>query len=191
MRAAVADGEPRLAVLPAEVVALVEALACPPRLVAHLRVVHDVALRVVAWVERTHPGVAVDRAAVLFGAATHDVGKAVHRVELVAPGAVHEVAGRDLLLVRGVRPELARFAATHGSWSAPGVVLDDLLVSLADKVWKGKRVPDLEDRIVAELAAGSGREPWEEFLALDEFLTGIAAGADGRLAFQSAFPAGG
>lgn len=121
-------------------------------------------------------------------AATHDIGKTLHPPELSGPGSLHEEAGRDLLLAQGLSPRLARFAATHATWTAPDVEIEDLLVSTADKVWKNKRVPDLEDRVAAWLCRTTGREPWEEFLALDDLLCRIGEGADGRLAFQSSFP---
>lgn len=174
--------------LPDRVVELLSELGSPPRLAAHLRAVHDVAHQLVDWVEQRCPALSLDREAVLFGAATHDVGKTVHVSELSGPGAAHEEAGRTLLLAHGVAPELARFAATHASWARPDVGLEDLLVSLADKVWKNKRVPELEDLVVARLAEASGRAVWEEFMALDEVLARIGDGADERLAFQASFP---
>ncbi|XUL87322.1 HD domain-containing protein [Streptomyces galilaeus] len=180
--------DPPLLPLPDRVVGLLSELGCPPRLGAHLRAVHDVAHQLVDWVEQHCPAALFDREAVLFGAATHDVGKAVHVSELSGPGAAHEEAGRDLLLRHGVSPELARFAATHASWARPGVGPEDLLVSLADKVWKNKRVPELEDLVVARLAEASGRAVWEEFMALDEVLARIGGGADERLEFQASFP---
>jgi hypothetical protein len=150
--------------------------------------VHDVAHQLVTWVQGEHPSVQLDAEAVLFGAATHDIGKAVHPAELSGPGSAHESSGRELLLARGVEPRLARFAATHADWNGPGVRLEDLLVSVADKVWKGKRAQEPEDLVVARLAAHSGRTAWEEFLSFDDLLTSIASGADGRLAFQAAHP---
>ncbi|MEU0676408.1 HD domain-containing protein [Streptomyces sp. NPDC006172] len=177
--------DPPLRPLPADVAGLLGDVGAPPRLVAHLRAVHDVAARLVDWAGGHCPGLPLDREAVLFGAATHDVGKVVHPAELSGPGALHEPAGRELLLTRGVRPELARFAAGHAAW-APGYAVEDLLVSLADKVWKNKRVPDLEDLVVAELSRAGGRPAWEEFMALDEFLTEVGDAADRRLAWQAA-----
>ncbi|MER5428236.1 HD domain-containing protein [Streptomyces sp. NPDC002588] len=179
---------PPLRPLPADAAALLGELGAPPRLVAHLRAVHDVAARLVEWTGRHCPELAVDREAVLFGAATHDIGKVLHPEELSGPGSRHEEAGRELLLARGVPPERARFAGSHASWRAPDVGVDDLLVSLADKVWKNKRVADLEDLVVAELSRACGRPVWQEFLALDEFLTGLGEGADGRLAWQAVHP---
>jgi hypothetical protein len=153
-----------------------------------LRAVHDVAFELVDWVEARYPAVAVDRDAVLFGAATHDVGKTLHPEELTGPGSAHGAAGRDLLLSHGFAPALARFAATHTGWEGPTVTIEDLLVSTADKVWKDKRVPELEDRLVRALALATGREPWQEYLALDDLLVRLGGDAGRRVAFQSAFP---
>ena len=130
----------------------------------------------------------VDRDAVLFGAATHDIGKVVHVEELSGPGSTHEPAGHALLLARGVQERLARFARTHASWTEPGIGVEDLLVSVADKVWKAKRVPDLEHLLVDRLVAASGGPGWQVFLALDDELDRIAAGADDRPAVQSSHP---
>jgi hypothetical protein len=161
-------------------------LAAPPRLAAHLRAVHDVAWELADWLDQAYPAIAFDREAVLFGAATHDIGKILHPAELSGPGSKHEPAGYELLLAQGVADELARFARTHASWGEPDIGLNDLLVSLADKIWKAKRVPDLEQLVVDRLA--TSQPPWEVFMALDDVLDRIAATADHRLAFQSSFP---
>lgn len=172
--------------LPPAAADLLARAGAPPRLLAHLALVHEVAERIADFCEGQ--GLAFDREAVLFGAATHDIGKTVHPEELSVPGTLHEPAGHALLVAGGVPERLARFAGTHGSWDAPGVTVEDLLVSLADKVWKDKRVRDLEDRVVAQLAAATGREPWETFLALDDLLTAIGEDAPARLALQAAHP---
>ncbi|MBF9069790.1 phosphohydrolase [Streptacidiphilus sp. NEAU-YB345] len=191
MRAIALDpcARPPLRPLPESVAMLLAELDAPPRLAAHLRAVHDVAARVVAWLEgRDGTRPPFDPDAVRFGAATHDIGKVLHRAELSGPGDRHEEDGPALLVAHGVEPELARFAGTHARWDAPGVGFEDLLVALADKVWKNKRVADLEDRVVVALAECGGRERWEEFLALDEVLSRLGDGADGRLAYQAAHP---
>jgi hypothetical protein len=166
---------------------LLQDLDAPPRLAAHLRAVHDVACQIADWLTRQYPDLRFDRDAVLFGAATHDIGKTVCTAELSGPGSEHEEAGRQLLLAHGVSPGLARFAATHAAWTQPGIQIEDLLISVADKVWKNKRVRDLEDLVVSQLAEASGRGAWEEFLAFDDLLTSIGEDADGRLAFQAAY----
>ena len=181
-------GDPPYHPLPAPVQELLLTLDAPPRLAAHLRVVHDVAHQLVTWTERCCPALRFDPEAVLFGAATHDIGKVIHIAELSRPGSAHEEAGRDLLLAQGISPELARFAGTHAAWTQPGIGVEGLLVSTADKVWKNKRVPELEDLLVARLAAAAGQLAWEVFMALDEALEHIGDGAAHRLAFQSAYP---
>jgi hypothetical protein len=177
-----------LRLLPDSVAQLLQELDATPRLAAHLRAVHDVAWQIVEWMTGRYPALRFDREAVLFGAATHDIGKTVHVAELSGPGSEHEEAGQRLLLAHGISPRLARFAATHAAWMRPDIQLEDLLVSLADKIWKNKRVPDLEDLVVTRLAEGSGRTIWEEFLALDDLLTSIGQEADQRLAFQASYP---
>ncbi|MFJ7247645.1 HD domain-containing protein [Kitasatospora sp. NPDC098652] len=172
--------------LPPDVAELLRSVDAPPRLVAHLALVHQVAEQVVEFCAAE--GLAFDHHAVRYGAATHDIGKVVHPEELSGPGSAHEPAGHALLSARGVPEELARFARTHASWGEPGTTTEDLLVSLADKAWKNQRVRDLEDRVVDRLAAATGRERWEAFLALDDLLTRIGEDAPRRLALQAAHP---
>jgi hypothetical protein len=174
--------------LPVEAARLLEVLHAQPRLAAHLRLVHDVAATLTAALERRHPKLAFDRVAVLFGAATHDIGKVTHPAELTGPGSAHEPAGHALLLAHDVPDRLARFAGTHGTWTAPDRTIDDLLVSVADKIWKGRRTADLEDLVVDRIAAATGQPRWQAFLGLDEILADLATDADQRLAFQSTYP---
>lgn len=187
-RALTEPGHPPLRPLPEPAAALVEQLDAPPRLAAHLRAVHDVAYRLTHWLQEHYPRLTFDRTTTLFGAAVHDIGKTIHIAELSGPGSAHEQAGYELLVAQGISPELARFARTHASWTLPDIGIEDLLVSVADKVWKAKRVPDLEQLLVDRLTAASGQQPWQAFLTLDDYLDSLAAGADHRLAFQSAHP---
>ncbi|MCX4974874.1 HD domain-containing protein [Streptomyces sp. NBC_00620] len=190
LRALHDTGNPPLRPLPDRVAELLRKLDAPPRLAAHLRAVHDVAHRLVDWLEERQPALRFDRDAVLFGAATHDIGKTAHVGELSRPGSAHEEAGRELLLAQGVSAELARFAGTHAAWTGPDIGIEDLLVSVADKIWKNKRVQELEDLVVARLAEASGRTRREEFVAFDDVLGVLGDGADQRLAFQASYPVG-
>jgi hypothetical protein len=184
-------GRPALRPLPIEAAELLHRVDAPPRLVAHLRAVHDVAGQLLEWIAARNLDLGINPQAVLFGAATHDIGKTLHPAELSAPGAQHEEAGRELLLTQGVDSVMARFAATHAAWTTEEAGMEDLLVSLADKIWKNKRVPELEDLVVARLAGASGRSVWEEFLDLDSVLARIGDQADERLAFQMSYPTAG
>src|SRR5262245_29935298 len=64
--------------LPADVAELLVSLPAPARLAAHLRAVHDVAWQLIEQLEASLPALAFDRDAVLYGAATHDIGKIEH-----------------------------------------------------------------------------------------------------------------
>jgi hypothetical protein len=136
------------------------------------------------------PNVTFDRDTVLFGAATHDLGKALDIAELVQPGKEHERRGFELLLDMGIAADRARFAFTHGNWdTVKDVALEDLLVALADNCWKGKRVAELETKTVNLLSSVSGKAAWDCYAELDDILGSLAADADSRLAWQHEFPA--
>jgi HD superfamily phosphohydrolase YqeK len=174
--------------LPDNIATLLQQVSAPPRLAAHLRAVHDVAWRLTEAITAMCPTLRFDREEVLFGAATHDIGKTIHPTELSQPGTLHEQAGYNLLIESGVENRLARFAANHSTWTTPGISTEDLLVSLADKIWKAKRVPDLEDRIIHRICDTSGESRWHVFMNLDDLLDRIAQDADARLAFQNQYP---
>ncbi|WP_017595794.1 HD domain-containing protein [Nocardiopsis potens] len=175
--------------LPVEAERLLHAAGAPPRLLAHARLVCGTAARLLDLLERRRPGLGADRGAVLFGAAVHDIGKTVHPAELTAPGHLHERAGEELLTGLGVPAHLARFCRTHGDWDRDGVPLEDLLVALADKVWKGARVEALETRVVRTAAAAHALPAWEVFAELDDVLSELASGAEERIAYQTRHPA--
>jgi HD superfamily phosphodiesterase len=182
-----ADG--KYSPLPNRVLDLCNGAEAPPRLVAHLILVHDVARRLVNGVQTAFPGLKLDEDAVFFGAATHDIGKALHRVELSEPGKLHELRGVELLKDLGVPLSLARFAYTHGNWNGTHPIqMEDLMVALADNCWKGKRVPDLEALTTAALAEITREPEWQCYAALDDLLQDLAAGADARLEWQHSFP---
>lgn len=170
--------------LPATAQQLCDTLAAPPRLAAHLTLVHDAAVELVEGLRQRFPTLKFDNDAVLFGAATHDLGKVLHPGELTGPGNRHEADGPRLLEQHGVSSELARFTQTHGAWSRESLPLDDLLVALADCVWKGQRLEALETQVIASIAEKTGVEGWDVFDKLDALLEEIAARGDERLAWQ-------
>ena len=179
---------PRYKQLPPDVLNLLHRASAPPRLIAHLVLVHDVAARLVEELSRAFPDVAFDKNAVLFGAAIHDVGKALDTDELIQPGKEHERRGVELLLEMGIPEDRARFAYTHGNWNtAQDLTLDDLLVALADNCWKGKRADELETKTVDLLSSVSGKPEWDCYAALDDILAKLAADADSRLEWQRQF----
>ncbi|MFO0626105.1 MAG: hypothetical protein U0325_10850 [Polyangiales bacterium] len=180
-----------LAPLPPDVLALLTAHAARPRLVAHLTLVHDVAQQLVNALRHASPRLGFDGDAVCFGAATHDLGKALHPAELVAPGRAHEAAGASLLISAGVAPSRARFARTHGTPrdALATLDLDDLLVIAADVAWKGARVRGLDDALTAAIVRAEGCSAWAAFLTVDTILDTLGATAERRLAWQARFSA--
>jgi len=176
--------------LPQETINLLRQVSAPPRLVAHLILVHDVAASLAERLEAAFPEVSFKREDVLFGASIHDFGKAVERSELIRPGTQHEQRGIELLHSMGIPAERARFAYTHGNWdTVPSSNLEDLLIALADNCWKGKRVDKLESKITALLSAASNKPEWECYAELDEIVEELTKDADERLAWQEAFNA--
>ena len=176
--------------LPTEVADLLRRLMAPPRLVAHLTLVHDVACTLTARLDAAWPTLAYDRTAVRIGAAIHDVGKTVHPEELTHPGHAHEQAGERLLLAQGFPEALARFARTHSQWAAaPASQPEDLLVALADGWWRGKRDDQLEAAVGRWIAHQTQAAHWQVFASLDDIATSITTSADARLAWQQHFAA--
>jgi hypothetical protein len=162
---------------------LCQQLNAPPRLVAHLQLVHEAAGKLVEGLKKAFPGITLDEPAIRYGAATHDLGKTMHPEELEASGEKHQENGPALLIAKGVDPRLARFALTHGRWDDT-MSIEDFVVALADEVWKSTRLPDLEALLVKCIAGQTGVPEWQVFSRLDEILGEIAEGADERLAYQ-------
>lgn len=175
--------------LPESVAQLLSELDAPPRLVAHLTLVHDAGVRIVAALESRWPDLPLERESVELGAAVHDIGKVVFPVELSAPGHRHEGAGEQLLRDRGFSPDVARFARTHGQWATTrDVRLEDLLVAWPDKLWRGVRDEQLEEALTQQIAAQTRLPIWQVFAALDDIAAEIAQDADWRLAWQNQHP---
>jgi hypothetical protein len=99
----------------------------------------------------------------------------------------HQGAGIELLRSLGISQERARFAWTHGNWSGEKVTLEDLIVTLADKAWKGKRIEALETRTAELLSAATSRPTQDCYSKLDEILQDLSEHADRKMAWQSSF----
>jgi hypothetical protein len=151
-----------------------------PWLVRHHRLVLEAAQEIVAGLG-TIACVEFDADHVLFGAAIHDAGKIAHPAEMTVAGHAHETAGEELLLKAGFAPHIARACVTHAAWSDGRAQLEDRLVALADKLWKGKRDPDLERALVHELAMRLARPSWEIFDGFDALCEKVAEKGPSRL----------
>ena len=175
---------PNLLSLPNEAEVVFRKLPIPPRLYAHLMIVHDVANKLLEEINRTWENLNINKNLVLFGAATHDIGKTIYTNELSEAGDKHEQAGLQLLLSLGISEEKSKFAASHSSWSENSA-LEELLVSLADKIWKGNRVQDLEDLLIQRISTETKTERWEVFSLLDTIIDDITTDTHRRQSFQN------
>ena len=163
--------ELELSPLPPQVETLCEELNAPARLIAHLILVHDVAIKLVKEFNKSWPNLTFDKEEVLFGAATHDIGKAVYKEELTGPGHRHESEGWKILKQHSFSSRQARFTQTHAKWQHDqSITIEDLIVALADNCWKGKRNEELELLITKIISKATNQPDWETFIGLDDIL---------------------
>jgi len=154
-------------------------LGAPPRLQRHVELVGEAADALLA--KFADLGIAVRADVVRIGVVLHDAGKILHPDELDGGGDDHEPAGERLLIEHGVTPELARICLSHARWARMPVTIDELLVALADKLWKGVRSSALEELVIDRTAAACRRDRWAHFVEFDTLFEEIAAGGTDRL----------
>ncbi len=159
--------------------ALLASLGAPERLLQHSKLVGEAADQLMhAYAD---VGIQFDRQNIELGVAIHDAGKILFPQELDAAGSNHERAGEALMLSKGVQPEIARCCVSHAEWRGEETTFEELSVALADKLWKGKREPELELRVIDAAATRLGTGRWDIFGKLDGAFEAIADGGTDRL----------
>ncbi len=158
---------------------LLDTLAAPAHLKRHVTLVAEAAAELLALCQRLD--VAIDAEFVRIGVAIHDIGKIEHQREMHQSGSEHEVHGEALLLELGVAPEIARCCLSHARWESMECSLEELLIALADKLWKGKRVEALEMRVIEEISQLLKKDTWDLFTLIDSAFEAIAADGYDRL----------
>jgi hypothetical protein len=161
-----------------DALALLRSLGASAWLVKHHELVVEAAALICDALEQDL-GLRFDRATVLLGASLHDAGKIVHPEEMSGGGSQHEAAGQELLARSGVRAEIARFCVTHASWETDRI--EDALVALADKLWKGKRDDALESYLVTLIAARTEQAAWRVYSRFEALCDAVAADGPERL----------
>ena len=126
--------------------ALLTRLGASDRLLLHLKLVGEAGEEILECLRRLN--VPVNENLVRLGIAVHDAGKVLHPNEISGPGNAHEASGQKLMLEHGVQPEVARCCISHAQYDAVDVGIEELLVALADKLWKGKRDGTLEGLVI-------------------------------------------
>lgn len=165
---------------PADAHTLLRQLGATERLLTHVRLVGEAAEEVLQFLSTI--GVQIDKDLVRIGVAVHDAGKIVHHSELDAPGSEHEPEGQRLILEAGVDPTIARCCLSHARYAEMQCSTEELLVALADKLWKGKRVHALETEIIDRVASSIGKTRWDLFVDLEACFEAVAARGEERLA---------
>jgi hypothetical protein len=158
---------------------LLTRLGAPPRLLRHVALVGEAGERLLDLAGALQ--LPIDAALVRVGIVLHDAGKILVSAELDAPGGEHEPRGQELLLRHSVSPALARICLSHARWSDMSVSMEELLVALSDKLWKGVRNAQLEERVINEAAKALQRDRWDLFVRLDGLFEDIAADGAARL----------
>lgn len=158
---------------------LLDELNAPKKLIIHVQLVWEAGKILCAKMKELN--ISIDYLLVEVGIAIHDIGKIVHRSEIVESGILHEKEGEKILLARGYSAKLAKVCVSHGQWKNEDNSLEELLIALSDKLWKGKRVVELETMVINRIASILDVEYWSTFTELDDCFEGIAADGDLRL----------
>ena len=161
-----------------QAIELLRRLGAPTRLVVHVELVAEAGGAIISELESL--GARIDKEFILCGIVLHDVGKTVHLSELAREGELHGETGRALLLREGIEPRLAAVCVSHSAWGEAKTV-EELVIACADKLWKGKRVADLEELLARRVSDELQLEFWGVFMRMDSCFEAIAGGGDERL----------
>ena len=85
------------------------------------------------------------------------------------------------MLENGASPKQARICLSHAQYETMSVTLEEQIVALSDKLWKGKRVEELELSVIDTVASNIGIDRWDIYSELDSTFEIIAADGDIRL----------
>ncbi len=158
---------------------LLDVLGAPEHLKTHAHLVGEAADLIIKKCDDM--GFPIDGGFVRIGVVIHDVGKIVHTNEMTGSGSKHEPGGQKMLLQQGVDPAIARCCLSHARWASMDCSIEELLIALADKLWKGKRAEELELKIIDQFALMIGKQRWDIFAELDSHFEEVAAGGHERL----------
>jgi len=158
---------------------LLNQLEAPEHLKLHVRLVGEAADLLIDKCNELE--VSIDETLIRIGVAIHDIGKIVHVNEMTGVGSEHEPEGEKILLSKGIDPKIARCCLSHAQWKKMECSLEELLIALSDKLWKGKRVQELELQVIDRVSELLGKDRWAVFEELDTQFEHIASGGHERL----------
>ncbi|MGD1914180.1 MAG: HD domain-containing protein [Rivularia sp. (in: cyanobacteria)] len=155
-------------------------LGAPSRLIRHVSLVGEAADLLIQKFNQMN--VDFDEKFVRLGVIFHDTGKIIHPQEFIYQGNQHEADGEKLLISKGVNPQLARCCLSHARWKTMECSIEELIIALADKLWKGKREVDLETAVIERISKLTNQDFWQLFIELDSCFENIASEGEERLA---------
>ena len=158
---------------------LLTSLKAPEHLITHVTLVGEAAELLIE--KCSELGLELDDEFIRVGVVIHDIGKIVHPHEMTGPGSEHEPEGMKILLSLDVPEKVARCCLSHARWNDMACSLEELLIALSDKLWKGKRVAALELEVIERISTSLGLNKWEVFQELDSHFESIAADGYRRL----------
>ncbi|WP_295619563.1 HD domain-containing protein [Chamaesiphon sp. GL140_3_metabinner_50] len=158
---------------------ILQDLNASPHLIQHVKLVAEAAEILILQFQQIN--LSFDPEWVRLGVAFHDIGKTLYPIELIERGNKHESAGEQLLLNRGIDPKIARCCRSHGQWDRIECSFEELVIALADCLWKGKRNVELEHLTISKAAQILRQDYWDVFVKLDDRFEEIARGGDLRL----------
>ena len=166
---------------PEDIYCFLRSQQAPERLLKHHQLVVEAAKEIIVGLKNNFPDLDCNYQQVLLGSAIHDAGKIIFTEEICAGGNNHELAGEKLLIELGIPANIARFCRTHACWNDSGNTLEDLLVALADTLWKGCRNEQLEQIAIAKISSSIQKDFWDIFILADSLFEEISDRGTDRL----------
>ena len=154
-------------------------ISAPQHLITHVTLVGEAAELLIAKFNELD--LELDYGFIRTGVAIHDVGKVIHQNEMSEGGGLHEPEGEKMLIANGWPPKLARVCISHARWNEMDCSLEELIIALSDKLWKGKRVEELEIMVIDQIASVLNTGRWDIFADLDQCFEDIASSGHTRL----------
>ena len=151
----------------------------PKRLLEHHRIVSEVASSLALSLNSI--GLEIDTARAELMASVHDIGKSIATDELSGSGSSHEELGVGIAEDFGLPASISKICRTHSSTTTEGLDIEEIVVRLADKLWKGKRDSRFEQQAVTRFAENLGKDVWEVFMEADKIFEAVADSGHQRL----------
>ena len=151
----------------------------PVRLIEHHRIVSEVTHALSEALNSI--GLAIDSERAELMASIHDVGKSIVTDELSGVGSVHEELGVGVAESFGLPSSVSKICRSHNSQTTDGMDMEEIIVRLADKLWKGKRDFEFEQQAVSHFADYLGKDSWEVFMEADKIFEEVADSGHQRL----------